>query len=339
MSNLKTHYYLKLDFQKKWTNIQEASGNSTAPNTARTLSCKAYNFPVEYLSRESKHDIKGSEGNMFNTNSKGTSRDKNVQGGAHLQNLTTLYRKSKRVFQNKNMAIKIPFTVRSVMMKQKSINELVKGTHNDTQHQNKTHPKPSPIDCDGVQLTNAQCHMVPISILWYSWRIWRYLTFKIHARYILSCVSKINSVQSIIFHVIYGAVCIQLTNFFNNDCDNMFTLCYHHHHLIGSMTLLSLLKVRSWNNAMRYMSLYILLNTFCLVSVCYFGNIHAILISMLKCFHNILWALRNYTFVISNVLFQRLISWAFPVKSPSREYQRTTLMIDSIGSSNGLVPG
>ena len=23
------------------------------------------------------------------------------------------------------------------------------------------------IDCDGVQLSNAQCHMVPISILWY----------------------------------------------------------------------------------------------------------------------------------------------------------------------------
>ena len=27
--------------------------------------------------------------------------------------------------------------------------------------------KPSPIDCNGVLLTNVQCHMVPISILWY----------------------------------------------------------------------------------------------------------------------------------------------------------------------------
>ena len=33
--------------------------------------------------------------------------------------------------------------------------------------------KNSPIDCDEVQRTNAQCHMVPISILWYtdSWTI------------------------------------------------------------------------------------------------------------------------------------------------------------------------
>ena len=35
----------------------------------------------------------------------------------------------------------------------------------DTQHQNNAHPKTNPIDCDGVQLTNAQCHMVPISII------------------------------------------------------------------------------------------------------------------------------------------------------------------------------
>ena len=32
-----------------------------------------------------------------------------------------------------------------------------------TAHTQKTRP----VDCDGVQLTNAQCDMVPISILWY----------------------------------------------------------------------------------------------------------------------------------------------------------------------------
>ena len=32
-----------------------------------------------------------------------------------------------------------------------------------TTHSQKT----GPIDCDGVLLTNAQCHMVPISILRY----------------------------------------------------------------------------------------------------------------------------------------------------------------------------
>ena len=28
-------------------------------------------------------------------------------------------------------------------------------------------PQTSPVDCDGVHLTNARCHMVPISILRY----------------------------------------------------------------------------------------------------------------------------------------------------------------------------
>ena len=52
-------------------------------------------------------------------------------------------------------------------MKQNSIKELAKVTHNDTQHQNNAYPKNSPVDCDGMQLTNAQCHMVSISLLWY----------------------------------------------------------------------------------------------------------------------------------------------------------------------------
>ena len=55
-----------------------------------------------------------------------------------------------------------------IMMKYKSLKEIVKGAHNDTQHQNSTHPKISSIDYDGVQLTNGQCHVVPISKLWYS---------------------------------------------------------------------------------------------------------------------------------------------------------------------------
>ena len=56
-------------------------------------------------------------------------------------------------------------------MKYKYIKQIIRGAHNDIQHQNNAHPKNCPIDCDGVQLTNAQCHMVPISILWYpeSW--------------------------------------------------------------------------------------------------------------------------------------------------------------------------
>ena len=66
------------------------------------------------------------------------------------------------------------------MMKYNSIKEIVKGVHSDTYHQNGAHPQNRPIDCDGVQLTNAQCFMVPISISWYreSWTIPLKCTFE-----------------------------------------------------------------------------------------------------------------------------------------------------------------
>ena len=54
MSNLPTRYYFKLDFQK-WTKLEES------PNTSKSISSKACNFPVEYPNRESKHGIKESE--------------------------------------------------------------------------------------------------------------------------------------------------------------------------------------------------------------------------------------------------------------------------------------
>ena len=36
----------------------------------------------------------------------------------------------------------------------------------------------------------------------------------------VECVSKIKSILSIIFHAIYGAVCIQFTHFSYDDCEN-----------------------------------------------------------------------------------------------------------------------
>ena len=65
MSNLQTNCRLKLGF-KKWTSIQKASGWLTAPNTAKTISCQAWNSPVEYPSWDYKFDMKESDGNMFN---------------------------------------------------------------------------------------------------------------------------------------------------------------------------------------------------------------------------------------------------------------------------------
>ena len=57
---------------------------------------------------------------------------------------------------------------------------------------------------------------------------------------IYTSVSNITSIFSLIFHAIYGAVCIQLTHLSYDDCENMCTLSYYHH-LIGSMTNLPLL--------------------------------------------------------------------------------------------------
>ena len=87
-----------------------------APSTARTISCKAWNSPVEYHSRESKHDIKEAEGNI--SIFKG-----NVQGPKHPVSCTfaepkiLCFRQPKRVAQNKKNAIKIPIIVTIIMMK------------------------------------------------------------------------------------------------------------------------------------------------------------------------------------------------------------------------------
>ena len=43
----------------------------------------------------------------------------------------------------------------------------------------------------------------------------------------VECVSKNKSILSIIFHAIYGAVCIQPTHFSYGDGENMCTLSYH----------------------------------------------------------------------------------------------------------------
>ena len=79
-----------------------------------------------------------------------------------------------------------------------------------------------------------------------------YWMSKMLVRYILSSVSSIMSILAIIFHAIYGAVCIQFTYFSFDDCEN--TL-FNYHHRIGSMTHLS--RVMSWNIGVRCMSFYI----------------------------------------------------------------------------------
>ena len=72
-------------------------------------------------------------------------------------------------------------------------------------------------------------------------------------------VCKIKHVLTVIHYTIYGAVCFQFTHFSCDDWDNIYTLSYYHHQT-GSMIYYPLFNVRSWNNGVRYMSFYILLN-------------------------------------------------------------------------------
>ena len=56
MTNLQTYYHFQLDFQ----NVDQhtgGSGWSSAPNATRTISCKAWNSPVECPIRECKYGI------------------------------------------------------------------------------------------------------------------------------------------------------------------------------------------------------------------------------------------------------------------------------------------
>ena len=83
--------YFKTKFPKK----------CTSPNTARSISWKAWNSPVGYPNSQSKHDIKESEGNMFNPMFK-----EDFQGQKHPRRCVVAerglpnHRKPKFAFQN-----------------------------------------------------------------------------------------------------------------------------------------------------------------------------------------------------------------------------------------------
>ena len=65
MSNLSTNCHLKLIFKNR-TTLQQASGQSKEPNTARTIICEACNSPAEYPSGEYEFDTMEYDSNMFN---------------------------------------------------------------------------------------------------------------------------------------------------------------------------------------------------------------------------------------------------------------------------------
>ena len=65
----------------------------------------------------------------------------------------------------------------------------------------------------------------------------------------------------VIHYTICGAVCFQFTHSLCDDWENIYTLSYYHHQ-IGIMNYYPLFRVRSWNNGMRCMSFYILIDIY-----------------------------------------------------------------------------
>ena len=78
--------------------------------------------------------------------------------------------------------------------------------------------------------------------------------------YFVECVSKIKHILSVIHYTICEAVRFQFTHLSCDDWENVYTLSSYYHHKIGSMNHYPLFRVRSWNNGMHCMSLYMLID-------------------------------------------------------------------------------
>ena len=77
--------------------------------------------------------------------------------------------------------------------------------------------------------------------------------------YFVECVSKIKHIFSVIHYTIYG-LCVFSLPISLVMIERIYTLSYYHHQ-IGDMNYYPLFRVRSWNNGMRCMSLYILMTS------------------------------------------------------------------------------
>ena len=88
--------------------------------------------------------------------------------------------------------------------------------------------------------------------------IWRHWTYKMPVRYILSSVWVKLSIFSQSSSVHYMGLCVFSLPIFLMITEQIYTLSYYYHQ-IGSTNYHPLFRVRSWNNGMRCMSLYILI--------------------------------------------------------------------------------
>ena len=88
--------------------------------------------------------------------------------------------------------------------------------------------------------------------------IWRHWTYKMPVRYILSSVWVRLSINSQLSIIQYMGLCVLSLLISFVMIERIYILSYYHHQ-IGSMNHYPLFRVRSWNNGMRCMSLYILM--------------------------------------------------------------------------------
>ena len=88
--------------------------------------------------------------------------------------------------------------------------------------------------------------------------MWRHWTYKLLFRYILSSVWVRLSIFSQLSIIQYMGLCVFSLPISTVMIERIYTLSYYHHQ-IGSMNYYPLFRVRSWNNGMRCMFLYILM--------------------------------------------------------------------------------
>ena len=89
--------------------------------------------------------------------------------------------------------------------------------------------------------------------------IWRHWTYEMSVRYILSSVWVRLSIFSQLSIVQYMGLCVSSLPNFLEMIEKIYTLSFYHPHQVGSKSYYPLSRVRSWNNGMHCVSLYILI--------------------------------------------------------------------------------
>ena len=89
--------------------------------------------------------------------------------------------------------------------------------------------------------------------------IWGHWTYEMPVRYILSSVWVRLSIFSQLSIIQYMRLCVFILPITLVMFERICTLSYYHHQ-IGSMNYYPFFRVRSWNNCMRCMSIYILIS-------------------------------------------------------------------------------